>query len=109
MDKYMGLTIYSVLCLPHFSFTGYATTVPLMDEEREWILQWRQAAHPFGLSDHPEAMSATASAKSNGTEHEAFRRPPPSGVVREMIQAGGLFPHLEAVKMLCRTEGLISR
>ncbi|KAL5971306.1 Myosin light chain kinase smooth muscle [Taenia solium] len=105
----VGWSAYSIASSEFRLHSGYSTTIPLLDEEREWILQWRQAAHPFGLSDHPEAMSATASSKPTGTEHAAFRRSPPSGVVKEMIQAGGLFPHLEAVKMLCRTEGLISR
>ncbi|VDK39668.1 unnamed protein product, partial [Taenia asiatica] len=105
----VGWSAYSIASSEFRLHSGYSTTVPLLDEEREWILQWRQAAHPFGLSDHPEAMSATASSKLTGTEHAAFRRSPPSGVVKEMIQAGGLFPHPEAVKMLCRTEGLISR
>ncbi|VDM16330.1 unnamed protein product [Hydatigera taeniaeformis] len=105
----IGWSAYSIASSEFRLHSGYATTVPLIEEEREWILRWRQAAHPFGLSDHPEAMSTTASSNSKGIEHEAFKRPPPSGVVKEMIQACGLFPHLEAVKMLCRTEGLISR
>ncbi|EUB55433.1 Myosin light chain kinase, smooth muscle [Echinococcus granulosus] len=105
----VGWSAYSIASSEFRLHSGHARTLPLMDKEREWILRWRQASHPFGLSDHPEAMSTTASSKSVGAEHEAFRRPPPSGVVKEMIQAGGLFPHMEAVKMLCRTEGLISR
>ena len=67
-------------------------TISLDDEEREWMLQWRQAAHPFGLSDHPEAMSTTAVSKikTAGAEDETFRRVPPSGAVKEINQAGGL-------------------
>lgn len=105
----VGWSAYSIASSEFRLHLGHASKIPLGDEEREWMLQWRQAAYPFGLSDHPEAMSMTAVSKVGENEHEAFKRPPPSGIVNEMIQTGGLFPHLEAVKMLCRTEGLISR
>ncbi|VDO15856.1 unnamed protein product [Rodentolepis nana] len=105
----VGWSPYSIASSEFRLHSGQASKIPLPEEEREWMLQWRQATHPFGLSDHPEAMASTATTKAGKAEHEAFKRPPPSGVMNELLQTGGLFPHLEAVKMLCRTEGLISR
>ncbi|VDL13939.1 unnamed protein product [Hymenolepis diminuta] len=105
----VGWSPYSIASSEFRLHSGQTSKIPLPEEERDWMLQWRQAAHPFGLSDHPEAMSSTATSKAGDKEHEAFKRPPPSGVMKEMVQTGGLFPHLEAIKMLCRTEGLISR
>lgn len=105
----VGWSPYSIASSEFRLHSGQTSKIPLPEEERDWMLQWRQAAHPFGLSDHPEAMSSTATSKAGDKEHEAFKRPPPSGVMKELVQTGGLFPHLEAIKMLCRTEGLISR
>uniref|UniRef100_A0A5K3FEF2 Fibronectin type III domain protein n=1 Tax=Mesocestoides corti TaxID=53468 RepID=A0A5K3FEF2_MESCO len=111
----VGWSGYSIASSEFRLHSGNAKSVNLPEDERRWILDWRQASHPFGLSDHPEALAANRkrlpTTPSDDDDHydDPFDRPPPSGIAGEIARTCGLFPHAEAVKRLCQTEGIVAK
>ncbi|VDL88256.1 unnamed protein product [Schistocephalus solidus] len=75
-------------------------------DERAWMLCWRQSTHPFGLSDHPEALLTRPLTASSAF---VFENPPAPNALLELQQFHGLVASIESIRALCSLEGLISR
>ncbi|KAL7058105.1 hypothetical protein AAHC03_016482 [Spirometra sp. Aus1] len=78
----------------------------LSADEMAWMLCWRQSTHPFGLSDHPEALLNRPLKTSSAF---VFENPPAPNALLELQQFHGLFASIESIRALCSLEGLISR
>ncbi|VDK30974.1 unnamed protein product [Dibothriocephalus latus] len=78
----------------------------ISEDETAWMLCWRQSTHPFGLSDHPEALLNRPLTASSA---RIFETPPAPNALLELQQFHGLFASIESVNALCSLEGLISR